>query len=332
MKTTSKSQIIEIISKNRSTPHELHLKLQISPQALHRHLKALTMEGLIERIGRPPHVYYILASGKPTSQLQKISLLSPEANQFLEIRFMYFNPQGEIKRGVEGFYEWAVSTKQDKQFSQLTNEFISTREHWDTFKDQSLQLIEASEKFKTTFQSSPMEHVYYVDFYSLPKFGKTVLGNLVLHAKQAQDKKLIKVVASHIKEPLLRLIKKEKIDAVVWVPHSLPRKVAFLKEIRMNLQLSIPEIKLRKAYKGQVPIAQKSLSKLEERIKNAESTIFLEDTTFQSKRILIIDDAVGSGATLQAVSEKIKQVNKNAKIFGFAFVGSIKGFEVITEV
>ncbi len=46
----------------------------------------------------------------------------------------------------------------------------------------------------------------------------------------------------------------------------------------------------------------------------------------------LIDDAVGSGATLQETARKIKDRGIAKKVYGVALVGSIKGFEVISEV
>jgi predicted amidophosphoribosyltransferase len=47
---------------------------------------------------------------------------------------------------------------------------------------------------------------------------------------------------------------------------------------------------------------------------------------------LLIDDAVGSGATLNQVAGKIKDKGVAQKITGLALVGSFKGFDVITDV
>lgn len=48
--------------------------------------------------------------------------------------------------------------------------------------------------------------------------------------------------------------------------------------------------------------------------------------------LLLIDDAVGSGATLNETAKKLKQMGIAKRVYGFAVVGSLKGFEVIREV
>lgn len=87
-----------------------------------------------------------------------------------------------------------------------------------------------------------------------------------------------------------------------------------------------------KVFSGKTPIAQKSLSKLEDRIQNAEGTIFVKDDNKSFKRILVIDDAVGSGATLNTIAKKLKEKAGVEFVCGFAITGSLKGFDVINEI
>jgi predicted amidophosphoribosyltransferase len=49
-------------------------------------------------------------------------------------------------------------------------------------------------------------------------------------------------------------------------------------------------------------------------------------------RILIIDDAIGSGATINEIAIKIREKGIAKEIIGLAITGSYKGFEVISEL
>ena len=70
---------------------------------------------------------------------------------------------------------------------------------------------------------------------------------------------------------------------------------------------------------------------MNERIRNAENTFaVLDNRSF--KHVLLIDDAVGSGATIIETANKLKQKGTARKIFGIAVTGSFKGFDVIQEV
>ena len=49
--------------------------------------------------------------------------------------------------------------------------------------------------------------------------------------------------------------------------------------------------------------------------------------------VLIVDDATGSGATLNETANKIRKItDKKIKIIGYSVVGSYKNFDVISEV
>ena len=76
---------------------------------------------------------------------------------------------------------------------------------------------------------------------------------------------------------------------------------------------------------------QKSLSRIEERINNAEKTFAVAESV-KFNHLLLIDDAVGSGATLNQIAGKLKRKDIAKKVTGLAIVGSFKGFDVITDI
>lgn len=62
MKTKTKSYIIKLLEKKRQArPVELVKALKISPQSIHRHLKSLVSDGVLESRRLPPSTYYVLA-------------------------------------------------------------------------------------------------------------------------------------------------------------------------------------------------------------------------------------------------------------------------------
>ncbi len=166
----------------------------------------------------------------------------------------------------------------------------------------------------------------------MPKFGKTKLGQLVLYAKQSQKIELIAEVVPQFKSVIKDLITRYKIDAVAFIPPTVPRKYQFQKEIEKKISLKMPKIELVKAYLGDIPVPQKTLNKLEDRIINARGSIYIKDETKHFRNVLLIDDAVGSGATLNETASKIIQTGMANKVIGVAIVGSFKGFEVIKEI
>src|SRR3989344_5054872 len=173
--------------------------------------------------------------------------------------------------------------------------------------------------------------VGFIDFYSIERFGKTKLGQLLLYAKQSQNRHLIKELIVDIKPAIAQLIKKNNIEAIGFIPPTVKREVQFMKELERQLHFKVAKISIFKIRNG-ISVPQKTLNKLEDRIENAKKTMVV-DTTKQYKNILLIDDAVGSGATLNEIAAQIKTKGVGSgKIFGLAVTGSFKGFDVISEV
>jgi predicted amidophosphoribosyltransferase len=64
----------------------------------------------------------------------------------------------------------------------------------------------------------------------------------------------------------------------------------------------------------------------------AEQHFFI-DSSNGYKNILLIDDAVGSGATFNEVAKKIKdQKIVYEKVIGLSLTGIFKGFDVVSEI
>ena len=78
-------------------------------------------------------------------------------------------------------------------------------------------------------------------------------------------------------------------------------------------------------------LQQKALTKINDRIINAQASIVVDEKR-NFKTILLIDDAIGSGATMNETACKIKLKKVALRVVGYSVVGSYKGFEVINEV
>lgn len=328
MVTNTKERILFYIERHgRVRPNELISYLGIGLTAIHRQLKSLIEAGKIVKTGKPPLVFYVM------SDVVKHSPLAVAREVLTEIdrTYLYISPAGEVLFGAKGFGIWLDKIEMGDQVGKLANEYVESRHGADSHIGK-IGLIDVSIKLTDTFERLWLEKVYYRDFYAIPKFGKTKLGQLVLYSKLAQKKDYIPLIVDECRSGIDKLISKYKIDAVGFIPHSIPRKIQFLKEFASELDLRIPRIQLVKAYSGGMPIAQKSLSRLEERIENARKSIEIKDVDRKYKNVLIIDDAIGSGSTLNEVAKKLKMLKIADKVYGFAIVGSMKGFDVISEV
>lgn len=300
----------------------------ITPAAVHRSLNKLIAENLIQKKGTPPRVFYYLSLEK---KLLSTPTLSDEQRRILDHSYAYISPTGKIEMGLGGFILWMNNTRNMQKPEKCVQDYIEILNEAESYKKNKLHLIDATGRFEEIFSQSNLDRVFYHEFYSLIKFGKTKMGQFLLNGKQSQNKQMIKKISDLIAPSLQKLIQFEKIDGIAWVPHSIPRKIPFLKVLESNLSLNLPKIEIVKVNSGDIPIAQKSLSKIEERIQNARETMVVVPREIKAKKVLLIDDAVGSGATLNEIAGKLKAKGAQ-KVIGFAIVGSYKGFEVIKEV
>lgn len=329
MKTKTKDSIIEYIKKQgKARAHDLIIQFHISNVAIHKQLSRLIKTGTLSKIGRPPLVYYVLNTGYQQSAIHVVK----EIKKKIDDSYLYISPLGETIYGFEGFVSWARATHQ-QNIPQLVTEYIKTREKANNYFN-SLNWIDATKRLHSMYKKDTfVNKLIYQDFYSLPKFGKTKLGQMMLYAKQSQNLDLIHLIVKETKATIGKIIKKYSIDTIAFIPPTIPRVTQFMKEYEKLLQLHTRTMKIDKIRRGEIIIAQKSLTKLEERIVNARETIYPKLSNSVAHHLLLIDDAVGSGATINETAKKLRSdgLVKNT-IIAYGIVGSYKGFDVIREI
>lgn len=325
MVTDTAEKIIKYIEiKQQVTAHELANYLGISRQAFYKQITKLMKDGSVYKTGRPPKVFYLI---KEQGVIKKDEIIKPELKKIIDKNYLIITPAGEMKNGMNGFSYWC--SRNNLSLKKTAEEYVKTLAKYDAWKKDGI--IDGTKKLKGSFKEIGLNKMFYLDFYAIERFGKTRLGQLLLYAKQSQDKKMIRKISDEAHSPILKLIKKYQIDAVAFIPPTVKREVQLMKELENSLSLSLMEINLVKA-KTEVIVPQKTLNKLEDRIENARKSIFVNDKKI-CKNILLIDDAVGSGATLNETALQIKKMKIcSGKIIGLAITGSFKGFDVISEV
>jgi len=323
MKTSER--IKQYLSKNQqATGHELADYLGITDRAVRKQLAALLVKNLVVKKGRPPKVFYQLAA----AIIPGVSVsLSPKQTEIIDANYLIISPSGEKMTGVPGFVYWCVKTNQPLE--KTARDYVSALVKYQRYRRYGL--ISGMSKLKETFGRVYLDKLYYLDFYSLERFGKTKLGQLLLYAKQSQDKKLIGELVDGIKKQIKTVIADNKISSVGFIPPTVKRQVQLMKELQKKLRLNLRPLALTKI-KTSVIVPQKTLTKLPDRIENARQTIIVDERG-KHNNILLIDDAVGSGATLNETAAQIRAKKMiKGKIIGLAITGSFKGFEVISEV
>lgn len=322
----TKQKIINFIKdRGQVTAKEIVDEIGITRQALFRHhLNKLVEAKIIEKRGKSPKVFYSI---KEEQEPRQSFSIPKEYIEKIEDNYLIITSSGEEKRGIEGFVYWCE--KNNLSIEKTAKEYIDTLKKYEKYKIN--EFIDGTEKFNNSFKEVFLDKVFYLDFYSIERFGKTKLGQVLLYAKNSQDKRLIKELVLEIKPKIEKIIKEFNIDGVGFIPPTVKREVQLMREIQKQLKLKIKVIEISKI-KTDIVVPQKTLNKIEDRIENAQKTISVEENTIFSN-ILLIDDAVGSGATFNETARKIRKkgICEN-KIIGLAITGSFKGFDVISEV
>lgn len=315
-----------LAEKGQATAAQMVEYLGISRQALFKQLAKLQKNNEIYKIGRPPKVFYYPAEKRADKTSSDI--LDEKTEKIIADNFLLITPSGVKMQGVEAFTFWCEKNK--LPLAKTAAEYLQTLEKYNHYRRPD-GLIDGTEKIKNTFKDSCLDKLYYLDFYSIERFGKTKLGQLLLYAKQSQNRQIIKELILDIKEKINKFVASENFDGVAFIPPTVKRETQFIRELEKQLNLPLRKIKIDKI-KTEIAVPQKTLNKLEDRIENAKKTFVVENSGAY-KKILLIDDAVGSGATFNEIACKIRNAGIcSGKIIGLSITGSVKGFDVISEV
>ena len=323
--TDTREKIFRYIEKmDKVSPKELVEELKISPQALYRHIKKLLIENKIEKIGSSPKVYYQVTNEK--NEPIECEIVDSISLEFINSNFYTVTPLGVEKEGIDGFKYWCE--KRGYPLQKTASEYVLTLGKYEAYKTNSV--IDGMSKMKNTFKKVCMDEILYLDFYAIERFGKTKLGYMLLYSKQSQSYDYINRLIGLISEPIKNIIKFYNIDGIAFAPPTVKREVQLMKILEKKLEFGLRKVSIEKL-KTPIIVPQKTLSKLDDRIENAKNTMLVTENS-KFNNILLIDDAVGSGATLNEISEQIKAKNICNKLICLAITGSFNGFDVISEV
>jgi len=323
----TKENILQILKdKGEVRIAELVERTYASRQMVHRVVKKLIANGQIIKIGSAPRTFY-----KIRTKIQKlhVSTLAQEETDYLEEHFILITETGSKLTGSEAFYIWCLRRK--LPFEKTVNEYIHTSQKYQKYVHPH-GLISGLDKLKGTkaFDHIGLDEMYYLDFYAIERFGKTKLGTLLHFAKQGQNRKLMDEIIEIIGNRVYNFVMEQSIEAVAYIPPTIKREIQIMKVLEQKLNLPLPHIKLVKVT-GDIAVPQKALNKIEDRISNARFSIMVQESR-EFENILLIDDAVGSGATLNETAIKLKSSKVAVTTTGLAITGSFKGFEVIHEI
>ncbi|SMN12071.1 hypothetical protein SPBRAN_280 [uncultured Candidatus Thioglobus sp.] len=307
-----------------ASPADVSAYFELSRQMTHRHLKHLVESGKIKKVGSAPKVLYAAINDNTIISNYQIDT---ETRQIIAQEFFFIEPTGTELSGIDGFEKWCHKRQFD--IGKKAQEFKQVIEKYQ--KKKKSGLLDATNKINKTFGNDCcVSQLFYFEFYAVEIFGRTKMGQKLFYAKQGKSRVRMKEIADLIKKSLMQLIESHNIDSVAFVPPTVPREIQLMKVLETELALSLASIKVEKII-GDVRVPQKTLKKLSDRIENAKHT-FRINSAVRFKKTLIIDDAVGSGASINQIACKLKNAQNTEEVIGFAVTGSLNDFEVLTEV
>ena len=314
-------ELINFLEKEPgSRPKVIAEELGISRQYVQKLLA--NNENLFSVSGTGPNRFYRI---KPTSSAKVEILTNFKDSNLIEENFYALTPLGEELVGISGFKRWCNARNFDFNTKQI--EYISILKKY--YKNGYIP-IDFTDKLKNTFADNVMKKVWSVDYYNFEIFGKTKMGTQVLVAKQTGDSSITNQLIKRIEPVLEKIILKYNIEAIAFVSPTIQRQSQLMTKLDNNIAIDIPRIKVHKVG-AKILIAQKTLKSLEDRILNASET-FVVESRKKYRNILIIDDALGSGATLNELAKQILQKRIAKACYGLVLVASPSGYEVINEV
>ena len=296
-------------------------------QSAKKNIKTFIDNGIVLKQGLPPQkIIYSLVHDNDVFDL------SDEQKEIINKYYLYITPDGQLLKGVPGFLYWAKSKSGRHDFEPLAQEYLNIRHKFYNDKDK-IFLIDAINKIKQVFgDKTKLAKLFHRDFDSLPIFGKTYLSQMIRIAKAGRTNTVVmSYIVDNIRDSIEHIINEYHIDAVAFIPPTVMRKTQLMTFIAKKLRLGLPVIQINKNT-GLVPVQQKSLKKVEDRVVNASKTIAISNSAHY-KNVLLIDDVTGSGATLNETAKKLLSQDMAEKVYGFTVVGSAKAndFEVISE-
>jgi phosphoribosylpyrophosphate synthetase len=327
---TAREKILSLFEQsNELTVKEIVDKLAISKQMVHLVINRLRAEDRLQKLGSTPKTVYRFITADRVEEPGPGYQPSGKEAEWLAEQFTVVTESGNLLSGIDAFDYWCRQRKLPVE--KTLKEFIETKSKYAPQYNAD-GMVDGSEKLKNTkgYDTIWLDHLFYLDFYAIERFGKTRLGTILHYAKQGQNKFLMRLMMESISPRIKAFLQTQNADAIGFVPPTIRREVQLMKFMQAQLNIPLPVVEIKKI-SGIIPVPQKSLSKLEERIRNAENTFAVTDRrAFQ--HVVLIDDAVGSGSTLNQIAGKIKHKGSAQMVTGLAIVGSFKGFDVITDL
>ena len=318
-------------------PGVIATSIGISRPTANIYLTKLLDQGKISKQGLGAHVTYRIVDSRyvpqnTTSSIKVEHDFNYSQSLLLDQHFLKYDADGTILQGVEGFLIWCQQRNNNPY--EACHRYAAIYDALSKLYNEC-GLLNATQEFAKHVDTKYLDAIYYGDQYRLNEFGRSKIAEMGFYGKALQNKELLDKVMDMIIRKIECLIKTQSIDAIALTPPSISdRKYQILDILNARLShITLPRINLVKDYPTSIRTPQKALKKREDRIRNARNSIYVyDDTASNYHKVLLIDDFVGSGSTLNETTGKLKAEGVT-EVIGFAIVGNMDlSYEVINEM
>ena len=315
----TKQKIIDVLYDKCLSPFDLQHHLGISASTVHDHLRFLFREGFIEKVGVAPHVCY--------------TVKKKTAVDIVNEYFVFQDSLGKLHYGMDGFHLWSENSLKKMTFEEkvaLYNERISTAEA--NKKGFFFDMTDKLQKVKSVGEGVYLSEMACLALRTVQDFGRTRMGVYMDVVKSAGTPKILDAVLDFSVPLIIAYAKECQVNAVGFIPPTRRRP----KQIMTLLEKQFHKGSFRAAVidiekiRGDIPREQKTIRELRDRIHNANHTFRVSPYSHvhNYKRILLVDDFIGSGTTLNQVAKLLKDRGFTGEVFGLGIVGEERGYSV----
>jgi len=315
------TQILQLLSTHHTLrPAEINRVTNFSRQHIHATLKSLLNSGQIIRKGRSPRTYYSLA--KPGSQSSETVLqLTDQQRETLQSDFLIVKKEGHQVTGVKAVCDYAQDRNEDPQL--IAEEFIKSREkqraHLDLDDSGAADQIELLEE-KDAIDVGVIERFNFADYNVVGAYGHTATAKKLYTAKHSGNALMQLQLFRETERQIHEVIEEYGIDAVAFIPGCTSQGKALMNRWKEALDLPLPHVNLVRAIEEN-PLSQDRISLQSDRELAAEGTLAVSDHR-RFQHVLLLDDEVLSGTTIQHAAHSIKESEVAETVSAYALIFS----------
>ena len=312
-------KLFKVIQDNPDvSPAELSSLVAASRSAVHSGLQVLLQRGFIEKQGAPPRVYYRAVDG---------------VSEAVQDSFLYKNASGGLLFGMEGFAMWSEGRFGTLPLADKVRLYEESFAAYQQEKESGL-FFEMDAGLKIPSADIVFDSLRCFDLYTLQVGEETkrtkaavLLEVIKGSGSPAKMRDLVQGYVVSSVEKINTIIEKDGIDGVAFVPPTAMRKVQIMRMLESAFTdrngHGVDCVGIRRDFTGSDSFRQeqKHIASVANRVTNARNTYRVTRSGTVYEKLLLVDDLVGSGATVNEIARKFKEAGVAKEVHCLCLIG-----------